>query len=92
MWVNAGVFRREFRVIAQLGRTTEPSQFGPEFEAYVYESVRDKVQFRMRTLGLRLSRRRFEKLAAEVRKRSRNRDASEDDSRGESVGATAVRS
>jgi len=65
------VFRREFRTLAQLGRTTDPTQFAAEFEAYLYETVRDKAQFRTRTLGLRLSRRRFERLAAEVRRRQR---------------------
>jgi hypothetical protein len=68
--LRAGVFQREFRVIAQLGRCTHPSQFGPEFEAYVYETVRDKDQFRTRTLGLRLSRRRFERMAVEVWRRA----------------------
>ncbi len=70
--VNPGIFRREFRVITQLGRSTDPSQFGAEFEAYVYETVRDKARFRTRRLGLRLSRRRFERLAAEVRRRNGN--------------------
>lgn len=64
--LRPGIFRREFRLIAQLGRATHPTQFGPEFEAYVYEMVRDKIQFRTRTLGLRLSRRRFERLAVQV--------------------------
>ena len=70
--VNRGIFQREFRVIGQLGRATEPAQFGPEFEAYVYETARDKAHFRTRTLGLRLSRRRFERLAAQVRHSHRN--------------------
>ena len=78
--VNPGVFRREFRTLAQLGRATDPSQFAAEFEAYIYETVRDKAQFRTRTLGLRLSRRRFERLAAEVRSRLRG------EGRGEPVG------
>lgn len=64
--LRPGLFQREFRVIAQLGRCTHPSQFGPEFEAYVYETVRDKARFRTRTLGLRLSRRRFERMAGEI--------------------------
>lgn len=69
LWVtlNPGSFRREFRLLAQLGRATHPSQFQAEFEAYQYELVRDKVHFRARTLGLRVSRRRFERLAMSVR-------------------------
>ena len=69
--VKPGVFHREIRTLGQLGRATHPAQFGAEFEAYVYESARDKVGFRTRTLGLRLSRRRFERLAVEVRRRTR---------------------
>jgi len=68
--LRSGMFQREFRVIAQLGRATHPSQFGPEFEAYVYETVRDKAHFRTRTLGLRLSRRLFERLAVQVWRQS----------------------
>ncbi|MBL9128795.1 MAG: hypothetical protein JNL97_14170 [Verrucomicrobiales bacterium] len=68
---NRGMFHREFRVIGQLGRATDPRQFASEFESYVYESVRDRARFRTRTLGLRLSRRRFERLAEEVRRRAR---------------------
>ncbi len=64
--LKPAVFQREFLALGQLGRATHPSQFGPEFEAYVYETVRDKARFRTRTLGLRMSRRRFERLAWEV--------------------------
>lgn len=75
MLVKPGVFQREMRTLGQLGRATHPAQFGAEFEAYVYESARDEVRFRTRTLGLRLSRRRFEHLAAEVRRRTRGSQA-----------------
>ncbi|MGE3312048.1 MAG: hypothetical protein AB7O66_18950 [Limisphaerales bacterium] len=64
--LKPAVFQREFRAIGQLGRATHPSHFGPEFEAYLYETVRDKARFRTRTLGLRMSRRRFERLAWQV--------------------------
>lgn len=85
--LNPGIFRREFRTLAQLGRTTDPSQFAPEFEAYIYETVRDKAEFRTRTLGLRLSRRRFERLAAEVRRRLRDENPGKSVSMGEGTPA-----
>lgn len=61
-------FRRELALIARLGATTNDSSVKPELEGYAYENQRDK-SFRVRTLGLRLSRRKFIRMLHELRAR-----------------------
>lgn len=52
------MFRRELVLIGRLGDGTGEAGLRGELEGYVYENDRDKP-FRVVTLGLRLSRRRF---------------------------------
>jgi hypothetical protein len=60
------VLRRELAVMEELGGVAEVSEFKRVLESYVYEIARDKAHFRTRTLGLRISRRRFLRLARAV--------------------------
>lgn len=52
------MFRRELSMIERLAGSPSESALRVELEGYVYENQRDKP-FRVQTLGLRLSRRRF---------------------------------
>ena len=59
------MFRRELTMLARLAASPSESALRGELEGYVYENERDKP-FRVRTLGLRLSRRRFVRIYRNV--------------------------
>jgi hypothetical protein len=56
--LRPAMFRRELSMLSRLAGSPSESALRGELEGYVYENERDKL-FRVRTLGLRLSRRRF---------------------------------
>lgn len=56
--IRPGMFARELAMLSRLAGAPNESALRGELEGYVYENQRDRP-FRVRTLGLRLSRRRF---------------------------------